>query len=279
MANPNHPKYRRIVVQIDTSSSYSEVFHVAVDIAVKLGAELHGVFVEDKNLLNIGGLDFVREFSQFMPTAQNLDSSRLEEQLKALARRARSQLEQEAVSRNITAGFHTVREEFGSESATIVADVDLIIIERTSRSLLPSTLFLLPQDKAGQQAVRPILLLKGDRTLSGPLVVLCDSQGSLQSCLNVGSSLVQTEKQEILVLPCIATASDDGLLVENLKGIARDAAANIRIASPVKPEAEVIFSRLSASNNLLILARNGTLTRDRILLQKLIESRHPILFV
>ena len=279
MSNPVRLKYRRIVVQIDASSSYRKVFQVAVEIAVRLGAELDGIFVEDRNLLNIGKLEFVREYSRFVPTAQDLDSTRVEQQMKALARSARSQLEQEALGRNITAGFHTVREEFGSETLVTVSDVDLIIIEHTNRSLLSSTLFQLAQDKVGHQAVRPILLLKGDRELSGPLVVLCDSQVALQSCLNVGTALVLTEDQDILVLPCMSPISDNEVYVEGLKGLELEATADIRLASPVKPEAEAIFKRLSASNNLLIMARNGTLANDRILLQKLIESRHPILFV
>ena len=279
MANLNPPKYRRIVVQIDASSSYRTVFHEAVDIAASLGAELHGVFVEDRNLLNVGGLDFVREFSRFMPTAQNLNSMRIEQQLKAMARSARSHLEQEAKGRNIAAGFHTVREEFGSESAAVVSDVDLIIIECTSRSLLSSTLFLHPRDNAERIAGRPILLLKGERTLRAPFVILCDNQVAIQECLNVGTSLAQNEEQEIIVLPCLASASDEALLVKNLKEILPETSADFRIETPVKPEAEAIFGRLSTSNNLLILDRNGTLANNRDLLQKLIKSKHPIVFV
>jgi nucleotide-binding universal stress UspA family protein len=279
MANLNRRKYRRIVVHIDASSSYRRVFRSAAEIAARLGAELHGVFIEDRNLLNIGGLDFVREFSRFMPTAQILDSVRIEQQLKALARSAQNQLEHEATGRNLAAGFHTVREEFGSEAASIVSDADLIIIERTSQSHLLSAIFLSQPDKTEQPAHLPILLLKGNDGLHAPFIVLCDSQATAEDCLNFGASLAQKEDQEIIVLPCTASDPNTAPLVDKLKDTMQEVSATFHLAPPVKPEAEAIFRRLSASNNLLILARNGTLANDKILLQKLIESRHPILFV
>jgi nucleotide-binding universal stress UspA family protein len=86
------PAIRRILVALDASRHSLAALEAAAELAARLKAELAGLFVEDINLVRLAGLPFAREIRYPSATIQQLDSPRLEQELKVQATRMRRAL-------------------------------------------------------------------------------------------------------------------------------------------------------------------------------------------
>lgn len=279
MISAENTRYRRVILQMDTSSHCRETLDAAIDIAAHLRAELHGVFVEDSDLISVGGLDFVREFSLSSPTARVLDNQTLDAQLKALARSARRQLEHAGTRRKVRVGFQTVRGDFQQEMANATKDADLIIAEGTGRLRARYFRARLPGRSTARQTLRTTLLLKGGKPLPKLFTVICDSTESARKCLRAAASLFPVEGQELTLLPATPATTDAGKLTKALADILVDAGLEARIAPSVNLMAAAILQRLSSPDNLLIVADDGPLLSHEEDARLFFESRHPLLLV
>ncbi len=279
MTSADIPRYRRILLQMDTSSHCRETLDAAIEIAAGLQAELHGIFVEDSDLLSVGGLDFVREFSFSSATARVLDKQTLDAQLKALARSARRQLEQAGTRRKVSVGFQTVRGDFQTEMANASRDADLIIAEGTGRLLSRYYRAWLPGRTPARRMQRPTLLLKGGKPLVKRFTLICDSADSARKCLRAAASLLPDEGRDLTLLPSASKAADAETLAKALAGAVAEAGLEARIAAPVNLAAEAVLQHIGASDRLLVVAGDGALLRDEAEAHRLFESRHPLLLV
>ncbi len=273
------PRFRRVLLQMDTSTHCRETLDVAIDIAAHLRAELHGIFVEDSDLISVGGLDFVREFSLSSPTARTLDNRTLDLQLKALANSARRRLEQAGTLRKVTVGFRTVRGDFQKEMANATQDADLIIVEGTGRLHARYYRARLPGRNTVRGRMRPTLLLKGGRPLAKQFTIICDSVETARRCLAAAASLTPDDGHEYTLLPCASTAADaDKLAAALTKGI-DETGHHLRVAAPVSLQAAAILGHLGSPESLLVVADDGPLLKDEANARLLFESRHPLLLV
>jgi nucleotide-binding universal stress UspA family protein len=279
MISAEIPRFRRVLLQMDTSTHCRETLDVAIDIAAHLRADLHGIFVEDSDLISVGGLDFVREFSLSSPTARTLDNRTLDLQLKALASSARRRLEQAGSRRKVTVGFHTVRGDVQKEVANATQDADLIIVEGTGR--LHARFFgtQRPGPNKIRGRLRPTLLLKGGKPLTKQFTIISDSVETARKCLEAAATLTPDDGHEFALLPCATTAADAESLTAALQGAIGDAGHHMRIAAPVALQAGAILRRLGTPGSLLVVADDGPLLKDEANARLLFESRHPLLLV
>lgn len=82
----------RIVVPLDAASENRAAIDAAARLAHRWGAELHGVFVEDNDLLHLARLPFARQVSIGVGV-ERLTAEQVERQLRAFAARARIEVE------------------------------------------------------------------------------------------------------------------------------------------------------------------------------------------
>ena len=123
---------RRIVVTLGAAPGGRAPLAIAVRLAGLLGAELEGVFIEDINLIQLAGLPFLRELSPWSLAEQAVSSQRMERQLRAMARQARTLLEQEAGKLDVPWTFQVWRGHTGTEALTRAFSADILSLGRLS---------------------------------------------------------------------------------------------------------------------------------------------------
>jgi len=123
---------RRIVIALESGCENLKALEVAADMAARTKAELHGVFVEDIQLLRLAALPFARQVSLHAIESRPLETVDVEAELRALAGRARRCLQDLATQMNVPWSFETVR---GDRSAIVSATevTDMLVVETTTR--------------------------------------------------------------------------------------------------------------------------------------------------
>lgn len=111
----------RIVVPLDAASENRAAIDAAARLAHRWGAELHGVFVEDNDLLHLARLPFARQVSIGVGV-EPLTAEQVERQLRAFAARARIEVEAAARRHGVEWSFEI--------SAAAAADAALTRSER-----------------------------------------------------------------------------------------------------------------------------------------------------
>jgi hypothetical protein len=121
----------RIVVALDAASESRAAISTAARLAARWKAHLHGVFVEDDDLLRLARLPFARQVTLGFG-AEPLDLQQVERQMHAYAERARRELATAAKRHGIEASFEIVRgpaaEQIGGGSAN-----DFLVCATTTR--------------------------------------------------------------------------------------------------------------------------------------------------
>jgi nucleotide-binding universal stress UspA family protein len=121
----------RIIVALDAASESRTVIDTAVRLAAQAKAPLHGVFVENEELLHLASLPFARQVTAGAGSeALTLDD--IELQLQAAAERVRKELFDRAKQHGVTCSFEIVRG--ASENAvSIASEHDLVVAGALAR--------------------------------------------------------------------------------------------------------------------------------------------------
>lgn len=121
----------RVVVPLDAASENREAIETAARLAAHAKVPLHGVFVEDEDLLRLARLPFVRHVMPG-PGLEPLSVETLERQLRAAAERARKELAAAAARHRIDWSFEVVRRANGPLLAA-ASEHDLVVAGALSR--------------------------------------------------------------------------------------------------------------------------------------------------
>ena len=127
------PSIERVVVPLDAASENRDAIEIAARLAAHAKAPLHGVFVEDEDLLHLAQLPFVRHVS-LGAGAESLSTKSVERQLRAAAERAREELAAAARRHRIDWSFEIVRAPAGG-SFVAVTERDLVVAGALSRPI------------------------------------------------------------------------------------------------------------------------------------------------
>lgn len=284
MTEPSPPKYHRVLLQIDAATHCQETVGAAIDITARLGGELHGIFIEDADLITVGEFDFIREFRLSSPTAHQLDRLTLKGQLRAMARSVQRQLERAGSRRKVTVGFRSVREDVWRNEGETLVDADLIIIESTNR--------LKSRGYRGQRSnrralatMRPTLLLKGGGRLVPYVTVICDSVDAADHGMRVARALLGASLKNITLLPYRVTERVYGEILNFEQEFSKSAdqategSGRVHVAPLAAESDNSIMSMLAPENGVVVLKTGGALMNNPTELESLIISQHPLLFV
>ncbi len=98
----------RIVVPLDAASESRTAIETAARLAARSQAKLHGIFIEDEDLLHLANLPFVRQVT-LHTGSETFDREQIERQWRAAAARARADLSVAAAQHGVAWSFETVR--------------------------------------------------------------------------------------------------------------------------------------------------------------------------
>jgi len=126
---------RKVVVALDAARHSPGMLDAAADLALRLGAELAGVFVEDVDLINLAGLPFARELG-LRSAARQLDLATVEQELQLQAAAARRALIAVAERRHLQWSFRVRRGQPAAEFLAAAADAEFVALSVRSRAEL-----------------------------------------------------------------------------------------------------------------------------------------------
>jgi hypothetical protein len=115
----------RVIVPLDAASETAAAIDTAARLAARWRVPLHGVFIEDEELIGLASLPFARQVT-LGAGAEPLTRDHVEDHLRAFAERARHELVAAAERHDVKWSFETVRgplapDMLGSEHDFLVA--------------------------------------------------------------------------------------------------------------------------------------------------------------
>lgn len=134
MSESQEAAVRRILVALDTSPHGSAALEAAVRLATELRAELHGLFVEDINLLRLAGLPFASEIDYSSGTSRPLDTASMEQALRTKAEGVRRAIAQTAQQTSLAWSFRISRGNLAQTMLAETLEADLLLIGREKAS-------------------------------------------------------------------------------------------------------------------------------------------------
>jgi nucleotide-binding universal stress UspA family protein len=202
---------RRILIALDTSPHSVAALRAAARLASALDAELHGLFVEDVNLLRAAGLPMARELQFPFATHARMNPERMRRQLRAQALQARRALESICRQEDIEWTFQVVRGGVPSKVLEEAASADLLCLGKIGRPVMRRPGLGSTARAAATGARRSVLLISHGKQIGPPVVVAYDGSPEAEQALLLASRLVQNlgSYLSILVPPDVSRSSKE----------------------------------------------------------------------
>ncbi len=118
----------KVVVTVDAESSLSSTLELASALAVASQSELHGLFIEDRDLLRVASLPFAREVILASGQPRILDNQQLLRSFKARSRYFRQSLARHAQQSTLVWTYSTVRGDKRSIELAKSVEAEFLII-------------------------------------------------------------------------------------------------------------------------------------------------------
>ena len=196
---------RRVMVALDMSTASRRALEAAAEMAALLGAELHGVLVEDVNLLRLAELPGSTEIGIASASRRALDVARMRRTLEGQARELRQELGRIADQASVGWSFDVLRGIVLDELRRAAEGAGVVAVGRcgsgfrrgrpgsTARGLL---------DHAGHRVV----WLQHPAPHDGQVVLVCTSEASARRVVAAAAGLRRAILQGVAVLTVAPTA-------------------------------------------------------------------------
>lgn len=189
---------RRILVALDASAHSHDVLTTAVSLAAQLKSELHGLFVEDINVVRLSELPFAREIRYGETASRAVEQNDLLRRLRARATILRHELEELTTENKVSSTFRVVRGRVDSELLSAAVEADLLALGRLGHTVAQRARLGSAARAAVARAASAVLLVKSG-VEGGPVIVLYDGSPAAGRALALAAS-VAGEANELRVL-------------------------------------------------------------------------------
>ncbi len=190
----------RVLVALDASPESLAALTEAARLAARLGVDLHGIFVEDINLINLAALPVAREVQVISGSGGRPQRTEIESQVRAQAVMARRAIEAAARERNLRWSFEIARGRVELELMRAALESDLMAMGKairplTRRARLGSTA------RSLASAAHCGLLLTAEGALSAPhrVGVVYDGSPCGERALALASRLARNDAGMVVV--------------------------------------------------------------------------------
>jgi nucleotide-binding universal stress UspA family protein len=188
---------QRILVAIDNLRQNERTLETAVELAAELQAELHGLYVEDENLLRLASMPFSREIGSSSAFFRPLSRNVIERTFRANAEEARRTLIASALRANVEWAFQVCRGQLLATTLAEAEKADLTIVEPQS-----SIFDVLPESshRIGRSlASAPPLSSQWRMQLPAQIAVIIDGTSCAFRALGIALSLGRTPGAKLTV--------------------------------------------------------------------------------
>lgn len=273
------PILRRILVALDASPHSRAALDAAIQLAATFEGEIEGLFIEDETLLRTAQLPFAKEVRAHTAPPKRLSDERMQRQLRHQAEYAEYALQQAAEKADVAYAFRTTQGDVTQELMRAAAEVDLVVLGKTStassRRRLGTTSQALLSD-----APSPVLVLRKTMSARQPLLVYYDGSEGGETALAFAMQLSRRgEGSPIDVLLPAHDEADTDQLRDQLRR--RHPPGDIPVRTHSLSQAEI--HRLSAfvqQNGGLVILPSGCPPLCSMSLQQfLYEIDRPLLVV
>lgn len=188
------PDRGRILLALDISPRSRAALEMAAALAAELDAELAGLFVEDVDLLRLGGLPFTREVGFFSSVSRPIGLEEVEQALRREAEEVRRLLAEAAAGRRLRWSYRVARGRIATELFALAGEPDLIVLGKRSRLGLRPLGQLLAESECKPGA-------------AGPVVAVFDGTPAAHRALDLAGGLARATCAELRLL--VPSATDD----------------------------------------------------------------------
>lgn len=123
---------RRVVIALESICDNVKALEIAAEMAARIQAELHGIFMEDVNLLSAARLPFVRQVKLQSTGVHGFEAADVESEFRALAAQARACLQGLASRAKVPWSFEIHRGD-RSSLMSVTRRSDLLVVETASK--------------------------------------------------------------------------------------------------------------------------------------------------
>jgi nucleotide-binding universal stress UspA family protein len=123
---------KRVIVPLDMASEAGTAIDTAARLAARWRVPLHGVFIEDEELISLAGLPFARQVT-LGAGPEPLTKGHVEDHFRAFAERARHELATAADRHDVKWSFETVRGPLAPD--TLGGEHDFVVAGAASRPI------------------------------------------------------------------------------------------------------------------------------------------------
>jgi hypothetical protein len=187
-----------ILVALDMSPHSEAALAAAAELAVALGLELRGLYVEDINLLRLCGLPFGIEYGSFTAKPRRIELNHLEREFRMQASLLRKIMADIAGQKRISWSFQVVRGGVTDQLLEAATSARILSLGRVGRS--PGKRTGSTAQAIAQRAQRPVVFQSRQRTLHGPYTVLYTGSPAAYRAVNLGVELAAQEESILQVL-------------------------------------------------------------------------------
>jgi nucleotide-binding universal stress UspA family protein len=249
----------RIVVPLDATSEYRTAIDTAARLAARAKAPLHGVFVEDEDLLNLASLPFARQVTP-SAGAEPFTTESIELHLQAQAERARQELFAAARQYRVRCTFEIVRG--ASEMAVSGAsERDLVVSGGLTRPIAGHFRVESRWWSSIGAAAGPFLLARHAWSAAGGVVMLLRDRGpAAVRLLDVATQMAETRGGILTVICPPAVAGSEGFekwITDQVTG------HSVRLQIEVAPAEPAALHRRIGELNCQLLAIEAGLAEGR----------------
>ena len=200
----NAPNIKRILVALDASPSSRAALRAAMELAVRFGAELSGLFVEDQNLLRLSSYAFVQEIGLYTATSRRIEEKEIEREVRVQSRRVQRIFTLTTERAHLSSSFRIVRGVVLSEVLNAAKDADVLVLGKLGWSLLRhdrlgSTVRGLLPERSGLT-----LIMEPNTCLGAPMAVVYDGTSvgdrALLTTLSINDHLDESPALIVLLI-------------------------------------------------------------------------------
>jgi nucleotide-binding universal stress UspA family protein len=190
----------RVIVPLDAASESLTAIDTAARLAAHAEAQLHGIFVEDEDLLHLARLPFARQFT-LGAGAEQLTTEHVELHLRIAAERARRELFAAAERHGVTCSFEIVRG--ASESAlTGASERDLVVACALTRPIAGHFRVECRWWSSIEAMPGPFLLARHAWSANGSVVMLLRDRGPASVRLLEAAAQIADAADTLLTVIC-----------------------------------------------------------------------------
>ena len=198
----------RVIVPLDATSEYHPAVDVAARLAARAHAPLHGIFIEDEDLLNLASLPFTRQ-TTLGGEAEKLTAEHVALHLQLAAERAQAALVEAGRRHGVEVSFEIVR---GASATALAAasEHDLVVAGALGRPIGRHFRMACRWWSSIEVARAPFLLAHRDWSASGAVVVLLGDRGAASARLLHAAAQLAEAADRLLTIICPPSLAGSG---------------------------------------------------------------------